>query len=83
MKQSLAHTFIVVSLILSSISFILSLTAFYLPNWKYIQFRLTSSPIISPENNQMDPLIRGEVERYYDIFYRRGIVFFIQNKNSK
>lgn len=76
MKQSLARTFIILSLILSLTSFILSLIAFYLPNWKYVQLRLTSLPIVSSENNQMDPLIRGEVEKYTDILYRPGIFFF-------
>jgi riboflavin transporter FmnP len=66
MKQSFARTLIIVSLFLSSMSFILSLIAFYLPNWKYIQRR---SSIISSD---MDPLIRGEAEKYNDLLYRRG-----------
>jgi len=72
MKQSLARTCLILSLILSSISFILSLIAFYLPNWKYIQLRSKSLPIFTFED-PMDPLIRGEVEKYTDILYRQGI----------
>ena len=75
MKQSFARTFIIISLILSLISFILSLIAFYLPNWKYIQLRSTFLPFTISENNQMDPLIRGEIEKYIDILYRQGIFF--------
>jgi len=76
MKQSLAHTLIIISLILSLISFILSLIAFYLPYWKYVQLRSTSFLSTTSEDNQMDPLIRGEVEKYTDILYRPGIFFF-------
>jgi hypothetical protein len=73
MKQSLARTCLILSLILSSISFILSLIAFYLPNWKYIQLRSTFIPLVLSDNNPMDPLLRGEVDKYIDILYRRGI----------
>ncbi|CAF1252146.1 unnamed protein product [Adineta steineri] len=72
MTQSLARTLIITSLVLSSISFILSLIAFCLTNWKSVQLRSISSSIIPLENNQMDPLIRGEVEKYTDILYRHG-----------
>ena len=73
MKQSFARTFVIISLVLSSISFILSMIAFYLPNWKHIHVR---SSIIPMEFNQMDPLIRGEIEKYGDTLYRQGILFF-------
>lgn len=82
MKQTLARTFIILSLILSLTSFILSLIAFYLPNWKYIQLSSTLIPIVSSDNNPMDPLIRGEVDKYTDILYHRGISIkslFFQN----
>ncbi|CAF2513432.1 unnamed protein product [Rotaria sp. Silwood2] len=54
------------------ISFILSLIAYSLPNWKHVQLRSTSIPTIISENNQIDPLIRSEVDKYYDVLYRRG-----------
>jgi hypothetical protein len=73
MKQSLARTFVIMSLILSLTSFILSLIAFYLPNWKYIQLRSTFTPSVSSDNTPMDPLIRGEIDKYIDILYHRGI----------
>jgi hypothetical protein len=72
MKQSLARIFVILSLVLSLISLILSLIAFHLPNWKYIQLRSTFTPSILLDNHPMDPLIRGEVEKYIDILYRRG-----------
>ncbi|CAF2209686.1 unnamed protein product [Rotaria magnacalcarata] len=56
----------------SLISFILSLIAYYLPNWKSVQLRSTSVPISISEDNPIDPLIRSEVDKYYDILYRRG-----------
>ncbi|CAF0996670.1 unnamed protein product [Adineta ricciae] len=71
MKQSTARTLIAVSLVLSMISFVLSLIALYLPHWKYIHFRSTLSPIIPTDNNHMDPLIRGEIERYADVLFPR------------
>jgi hypothetical protein len=80
MKQSLARTFIIISLILSLISFILSLIAYYLPNWKYIQLPSTFIPLLLSENNPMDPLIRGEVDKYIDILYHRGNKIKIQNQ---
>ncbi len=73
MKQSLARTFVIMSLILSLTSFILSLIAFYLPNWKYIQLRSTFTPSVLSDNTPMDPLIRGEIDKYIDILYHRGI----------
>jgi hypothetical protein len=73
MKQSLARTCIILSLILSLISFILSLIALNLPNWKYIQLRSGYIPLVLSDNNPMDPLIRGEVDKYIDVLYRRGI----------
>lgn len=76
MKQSLARTFLLISLILSLISFILSLIAYYLPHWKTVQLNSNFAPATSFDNIQMDPLIRGEVEKYTDLLYRRGIVFF-------
>ena len=72
MKQSLARSLIIFSLILSLISFILSLIVFFSPNWKYIQLRSTSLSIISSKFNQIDPLIRNELEKYYDLLYHRG-----------
>ncbi|CAF3440217.1 unnamed protein product [Rotaria sp. Silwood1] len=72
MKQSFARLCIILSLILSLISFILSLIAFHVPNWKYIQLRSTFTPLILSDNNPMDPLIRGEVDKYIDILYHRG-----------
>lgn len=75
MKQSVARTCVIVSLILSLISFILSLIAYHLPNWKYVQLRPTFTPSILTDNNPMDPLIRGEVDKYIDILYRRGKFF--------
>ncbi|UJR08624.1 hypothetical protein I4U23_012883 [Adineta vaga] len=72
MKQSVARTLIIVSLVLSMISFILSLIALYLPRWKYVQLPLTSSEIISVENKRIDPLIRGELEKYTDILFQKG-----------
>jgi hypothetical protein len=73
MNVGTSRSCIILSLILSLISFILTLTAFYLPNWKSIQLRSTSPlPIFISDENQMDPLIRGEVEKYIEILYRRG-----------
>lgn len=73
MKQSLARIFVILSLILSLTSFILSLIAFHLPNWKYIQLRSTFTPPTLLDNNPMDPLIRSEVEKYINKLYHRGI----------
>lgn len=75
MKQSLAHTCVILSLIFSSISFTLSLIAFFLPNWKYIQFRTTSLSASSSEDHLMDPLIRNARNQYTDLLYRLGIFF--------
>lgn len=75
MKQSLARTLLLVSLILSLISFILSLIAYYLPNWKYIQLPSNFTPLTSSDNTPMDPLIRGEVDKYIEVLYRRGMTF--------
>lgn len=80
MKQSLARTFLTISLILSLISFILSLIAYYLPNWKTIQLRSTFLPITLSDNHPMDPLIRGEVDKYIDILYRRGMKSKLKQK---
>jgi hypothetical protein len=80
MKQSLARTFLIISLILSLISFILSLIAYYLPNWKTIQLRSTFVPITLSDNHPMDPLIRGEVDKYIEILYRRGMRFKLTQK---
>ncbi|CAF1337483.1 unnamed protein product [Rotaria sordida] len=71
MKQSYARNLILLSLILSLISFILSLIAYYLPNWKHVQLHSISIPRIISENHQIDPLIRSEVDKYYDILYRQ------------
>ena len=79
MKQSTARSLIAVSLILSMISFVLSLIALYLPHWKYIHFRSTASPIIPTDNNHMDPLIRGEIGRYVDVLFPRGIDFSLSH----
>jgi hypothetical protein len=86
MKQSLAQKFIISSLLLSAISFLLSLIAFYFTNWKSIQLRSTFIPLIPSENTQMDPLIRGEVTKYLDILYRRGkrsffLIYIYEQKN--
>ena len=83
MKQSLARTFLLVSLILSLISFILSLIAYYLPNWKSIQLPSNFSPLTTSDNNPMDPLIRGEVEKYIDTLYRRGIGSFSAQRKTR
>ena len=73
MNAGTSRTCLTLSLILSLISFILSLTAFYLPYWKSVQLRSTSLlPGVTSDENQMDPLIRGEVEKYTEILYRRG-----------
>lgn len=77
MKQYLARNILLLSLVLSSISFILSLIAYYLPKWKYVQLRPTSLRTTNSEENQIDPLIRSEVDKYYDLLYHRGI--FILN----
>ncbi|CAF1654572.1 unnamed protein product, partial [Adineta ricciae] len=53
-------------------SFILSLIALHLPNWKYIHLRSTFKPAVLAEDQPMDPLIRGEVDKYIEILYRRG-----------
>lgn len=73
MKQSIARNFVILSLILSLISFILSVIAFYSPNWKYVQIRSSSQPVANSGSNQIDPLIRSEVDKYHNILYRRGI----------
>ncbi|CAF3453913.1 unnamed protein product [Rotaria sp. Silwood1] len=49
-----------------------TLIAYYRPNWKHVQLRSTSIPIIISENDQIDPLIRSEVDKYYDLLYHRG-----------
>ena len=82
MKQSLARTFLILSLILSLITFILSLIALHLPKWKSIQLRTSFRPIIVFDHQPMDPLIRGEVEKYIDVLYRRGNNPFIPRKTS-
>jgi hypothetical protein len=80
MNAETSRSCIILSLILSLISFILTLTAFHLPHWKFIKLRSTSPlPIFISDENQMDPLIRGEVEKYIEILYRRGK----RLKNSK
>ncbi|UJR37593.1 hypothetical protein I4U23_030291 [Adineta vaga] len=71
MKQSFVRIFVILSLILSLASFILSLFALYLPNWKYIQLRSTYTPNVLSEDQTMDPLIRGELDKYISILYRR------------
>ena len=73
MKQLFARIFIIFSLILNLTSFTLSLIAFFLPNWKYIQLSATFTLRILSNNNPMDPLIRGEVDKYIDILYHLGI----------
>ncbi|CAF3320589.1 unnamed protein product [Rotaria socialis] len=72
MKQSFARSYVILALILNLISFILSLIAYHLPNWKYVQLRPTFTPIILSDNTPMDPLIRGEVDKYVDTLYHRG-----------
>jgi hypothetical protein len=72
MKQSFARLLIILSLILSLTSFILSVIAFNSPNWKYIQLSPTFNPLVLSDNNPMDPLIRGEVDKYMDILFHRG-----------
>ncbi|CAF3943187.1 unnamed protein product [Rotaria sordida] len=49
-----------------------NLIAYHQPNWKYIQLRSTFTPLTLSDNNPMDPLIRGEVEKYIKILYRQG-----------
>ncbi|CAF4805653.1 unnamed protein product, partial [Rotaria socialis] len=71
MKQSFARSYVILALILNLISFILSLIAYHLPNWKYVQLRPTFTPIILSDNTPMDPLIRGEVDKYVDTLYHR------------
>jgi hypothetical protein len=73
MNEANSRLCVTLSLILSLISCILCLIAFYLPNWKYIHLRSTFVPTFASEDNHMDPLIRGEVEKYTDILYRPGI----------
>ena len=84
MNAGIARHCVLFSLILSLISFILSLIAFYLPYWKLIELRPASSlPMLMIDENEVDPLIRGELTKYTEILYRRGrdslssIFFFI------
>ena len=72
MKQSLARTLLILSLVLSLASFVLSVIALNLPSWKSIQLRSSFVPVVAVDHNPMDPLIRGEVNKYIDSLYRRG-----------
>lgn len=72
MKQSLARILIFISLILSLTSFVLSLMAYYLPYWKFVQLSSTYTPMLSSDSSPIDPLVRGEVDKYLEILYRRG-----------
>lgn len=82
MKQSLARTLLILSLVLSLITFILSLIALHLPKWKSIQLRTTFRPIIIFDHQPMDPLIRGEVEKYIGVLYRRGNPFSLRKTSA-
>ena len=68
MKQSLSRTLVILSLVLNSLSFIGSLIALFLPQWKSIELSSTFTPRVTP----VDPLVRGEMEKYIDRLYRRG-----------
>ena len=75
MNEGKARQLVFFSLILSLISFILSLIAYFLPNWKYIQLRtaISSSTLIT-EYHHMDPLILGEVDKFTEFLYPHGLV---------
>ena len=73
MKQPLARTLVILSLVLNSLSFVLTLIALYLPQWKSIELSSTFTPRLThAEQLPIDPLIRGEMEKYIDRLYRRG-----------
>lgn len=76
MNAGIARHCVLFSLVLSFISFILSLIAFYLPYWKLIELRSSPSlPVLMINENEVDPLIRSELTKYTDILYRRGMNF--------
>ena len=72
MQQSLARALIGLSLVVSLISFVLSLIGFYLCHWKHVQVRSTFIPPLASDIQQLDPLIRSEAEKYIDTLYRPG-----------
>lgn len=79
MNAGISRNCVLISLILNVISFILSLIAFYIPYWKFIQLRSTFSlSMLTIDENEVDPLIRGELEKYTELLYRRGKRFIIR-----
>ena len=74
MKESLARSSLIVSLFFSCVSFLLSLFALNYSKWKTVELKSNfHSPIVG-DHHPLDPLIRGEVEKYVEILYRRGTV---------
>ena len=73
MKQSHARLTLSLSILLNFLSFLLSLIAFYLPSWKSVELPSTFQLITqNSEHSWIDPLIRGELEKYLDVLYRPG-----------
>jgi hypothetical protein len=75
MKQSFVRILIILSLLVSSIAFLISCIAYYSTNWKSIEIpsRLSSININAEHRSSLDPLIRSELEKYFDRLYRPGI----------
>ena len=72
MQQSLARALIGLSLVVSLISFVLSLFGFFLCHWKHIQVRASFIPPLTSDSQQLDPLIRSEANKYIETLYRPG-----------
>lgn len=79
-KQLFARLCVKFSIFLSLISFISFTLAFYFPNWKHIKLPDDFKIIINQNNRHyIDPLLRGEIEKYIEFLYRRGEIFlFLQ-----
>lgn len=72
MKQSLARSLLIISLIFSFTSFAFSLLALNYQRWKSVSLRSDFQPLIIIDQHPLDPLIRGEVEKYIEVLYQRG-----------
>ncbi|CAF0934611.1 unnamed protein product [Didymodactylos carnosus] len=74
MSRKSARLFVLLSILLSLLAFIFNIIALLSPYWKFV--RLHPQQNLQIIDNHIDPLIRAEVEKFFDLMHHRDTHYF-------